>query len=73
MNANVLETTLTAHLTEMSKSLDQATGIAEAAEACAKAGNIEKSIEIAFDIEQLVYEVNAFLNAASLLHRIYRT
>ncbi len=37
------------------------------------AGNIEKAIEIALDVEQLIYEVNTFLNAASLMNRIHKT
>jgi hypothetical protein len=41
-------------------------------EACAESGNIEKAIEIALDVEQLIYEVNTFLNAASLMNRIYK-
>ena len=40
---------------------------------CAEAGNIEKAIEIALDVEQLIYEVTSLLNAASLMNRIYKT
>jgi hypothetical protein len=36
---------------------------------CADISNIE-GIEIALDVEQLLYEVNTFLNAASLIHRL---
>jgi hypothetical protein len=71
MDPHILEAPLKAHLTEMRERLDRAAGIAKAAEACADAGNIEKAIEIALDVEQLIYEVNTFLNAASLMHRIY--
>ena len=73
MDAQMLEATLTAHLSEMSQRLDQAAGIAKAAKTCAAAGHIEKAIEIALDVEQLIYEVNTFLNAASLMNRIYKT
>jgi hypothetical protein len=52
--------------------LDQVVGLGQAAEACAKSGNVGKAIEIALDIEQLTYEVNTLLNAASLMNRIYR-
>jgi hypothetical protein len=45
--------------------LDEAASIARAAQACADAGNIEKGVEIALNVEQLVYEVNTLLNAAS--------
>ena len=73
MDAQMLDATLKMHLAEMRERLDQAAGIARAAEACANAGNIEKAIEIALDVEQLIYEVNTFLNAASMIHRINKT
>ena len=73
MDAQMLEATLKVHIKEMRERLDQAAGIAKAAEACANAGNIEKAVEIANDVEQLVYEVNTLLNAASLMNRIYQT
>ena len=73
MDARLLEATLKAHLSEMRERLDRAAGIAKAAEACATSGNIEKAIEIALDVEQLIYEVNTFLNAASLMNRIHKT
>ena len=70
MDAQVLKATLKAHISEMRDRLDEAAGIAKAASACAEAGNVSKAIEIALDIEQLIYEVNTFLNAASLMHRL---
>ena len=70
MDANTAEITIKAHLKEIRCRLEQAAGIAKAAEACAEAGNIEKGIEIALDVEQLIYEVNTFLNSASLMNRI---
>lgn len=70
MDSAILESMLKAHILEMQDRLDQAAGIGKAAKACAEAGNISKALEIALDIEQLVYEVNTFLNAASLMHRI---
>lgn len=73
MDAQVLEATLKAHISEMHDRLEEAAGIAKAANACADAGNISKAIEVALDIEQLIYEVNTFLNAASLMHRIGRS
>lgn len=73
MEVATLEAALKMHLVEIRERLNRATGIAKAAEACAEAGNIEKAIEIALDIEQLVYEVTTVLNAASLMNRIYKT
>lgn len=73
MDTNTLEVTIKAYLKEMRGRLDQAAGIARAAEACAEAGNIPKAVEIALDLEQILYEVNTFLNAASMMHRIWKT
>ena len=73
MDARLVEATLKLHLREMRERLERAAGIAKASEACAEAGNIEKAIEIALDVEQLTYEVNTFLNAASLINRISKT
>jgi hypothetical protein len=73
MDAQVIETTLKAHICEMQDRLDQAAGNGKAAKACAESGNISKAIEIALDVEQLIYEVNTLLNAASLMHRIGRS
>lgn len=72
MDRATLNTALAMHLTQMRERLDEAAGIARAAEVCAAAQNVPKAIEIALDIEQLVYEVTTILNAASLMHRIYR-
>lgn len=73
MDPVTLEITIKVHLKEMRERLDHAANIARAAQACADAGNIEKGIEIALDVEQLIYEVNSFLNAASLINRISKT
>jgi hypothetical protein len=70
MDAHILEAALKLHIKEMRERLDQAAGIARAAETCAAAGNLDKAIEIVLDVEQLIYEVNTFLNAASMMHRI---
>jgi len=73
MDAHTREITLKAYLKEMRERLEQATSIARAAEACAESGNAEKAIEIALDLEQLIYEVNTFLNAASVINRVGKT
>lgn len=73
MDAQTLEATLKLHVREMRERLERAAGIGKAAEACAESGNIEKAIEIALDVEQLSYEVNTFLNAASMINRISKT
>ena len=73
MDPCTVEVTIKVYLNEIRERLDRAAGIARAAEACADAGNVEKAIEIALDVEQLIYEVNTFLNAASLINRIGKT
>jgi hypothetical protein len=65
-----IETTIKVYLRQMRARLDEATGIVKAAETCADAGNVGKGVEIALDVEQLLYEVNTFLNAASMIHRL---
>jgi hypothetical protein len=72
MDDATLNALLTQYLREMRARLDQISGIARAAEACAEAGNTPKAIEIALDIEQPIYEVTTFLNAANLMNRIGR-
>lgn len=67
-----LDKVLLTQITLMRERLDQASGLGQAAEACGKAGNISKAIEIALEVEQLTYEVNTLLNAASLMNRIGR-
>jgi hypothetical protein len=59
-------------LTLMSERLEQASNIAKAAQTCADAGSASKGLEIALDIEQLIYEASTTLNAASILNRINR-
>jgi hypothetical protein len=70
MDANTLRIVIQAYLAEMRQRLDEAASIAKAAQACADAGNTKQGVAIALDVEQLVYEVNTLLNAASLINRI---
>lgn len=49
--------------------LEQAAAIAKAANTCAEAGNSYQAVNIVLDVEQLIYEANTFLNAASLMNR----
>jgi hypothetical protein len=68
-----LDVTLELYLKEMRERLEQAASIDKSAETCAEVRNVEKGIEIALDIEQLIYEVNTLLNATSLINRISKT
>lgn len=72
MDRAAFDIVLMTQLTLMRERLDQAVSLGQAAEACGKAGNVAKAIEIALDVEQLTYEINTLLNAASLMHRLAR-
>jgi hypothetical protein len=72
MDAHLVEATIKTYLTEIRNRLDKAAGIGRAADACAGAGFHEKGLEVALDIEQLLYEATTLLNAASLINRIAR-
>jgi len=73
MDPHTIDITLKAYLTEMRARLEKAVSIAKAAEACAGSGHVEKGIEVALDLEQIVYEVTTLLNAASLMNRLGKT
>jgi hypothetical protein len=74
MAARTVEITIKFSGEQMRLRLEKAASIAKA-EACADSGNVEmeKGIEFALDVEELIYEVGTLLNAASLIHRIART
>ena len=72
MDPQVAETTIKTYLNEIRSRLDKAAGIGRAADACAGAGFHEKGLEVALDVEQLLYEAATPLNAASLINRIAR-
>ena len=56
-------------LTENRARLEHATNIAKAAEAFALCGNLEKGLEIALEIEQIVHHVSTSLNATNMISR----
>ena len=68
MDAAVAEPAFKAYLKEIHIRLDQAASIAKAANACAEAGNADKGVHVALDIEQLCYEATRLLDAASLIN-----
>ena len=73
MDRVTLETTIKVHLKEIWERLDYAASIARAAQTCADTANVERGGEIALDVEQLIYEVNTFLNAAGLINPTNKT
>jgi len=72
MDPQAAETTIKTHLNEIRGRLDKAAGMGRAADARAGAGFHEKGLEVALDMEQLLYEATTLLNAASLINRIAR-
>lgn len=66
----MFETIIALHLSEMRKRLDKAAEIARAADACASTHSFEAAVDVALDVEQLLYEANTLLNAVSLINRI---
>jgi hypothetical protein len=73
MDAHTAEITIEVYFKQMRERLERAVSIARAAETCADAGNVEKGIEVALDVEKSVYEVNTFLNEASTINRLGKT
>jgi hypothetical protein len=73
MDRSATDIAIQSFLIEIRNRLDEAAGIARAADACASAGNLKKAIEVALDIEQIAYEVSRLLDAACLLQRIKTT
>ncbi len=72
MDVHLAEATIKSYLTEIRNRLDKAAGIGRAADACAGAGFHEEGLEVALDIEQLLYETTTLPNAASLIDRMAR-
>jgi len=70
MDRTAADTAIAFLIREISTRLDRAAAIGKAAQTCAEARQIAKSVEVALDIEQLCYETSRLLDAASLIYRI---
>ncbi|MBZ0148003.1 MAG: hypothetical protein K8F62_10745 [Pseudorhodoplanes sp.] len=70
MDRTATEAAIKIYLREIRQRLDEAAGIAKAAEACADSGQVDKAVEVSLEIEQLSYEASRLLDAASLLNRL---
>lgn len=70
MERSTTEAAIKVCLREIHTRLDRAASIAKAAQSCADSGQVDKSVEISLDIEQLSYEASRLLDAASLLNRL---
>ena len=67
MDAQTTEIAIKVFIQQILNRLEQAAGVAKAAQACADAGNVAKAVEIALDVEQSIYEATMILNAVSLI------
>ncbi|MGD9920375.1 MAG: hypothetical protein AB7V13_02865 [Pseudorhodoplanes sp.] len=72
MTTDIPDATIRCFLTEIRERLENAAATAKAAETCGEAGNLEQALAIVLDVEQPLYEVTTYLNAASLLNRTCR-
>lgn len=72
MTPETADLVVTDFLKEISQRLDQAVSIAKAAEACVDAGNPKQAVDIAMDVEPLVFDVNTLLNGATLLQHSFK-
>ena len=70
MDAAIAEPAIKACLQEIQSRLNEAASISKAASACAEAGNADKGVEVALDIEQLLHDATGLLGAASMLNRL---
>ena len=70
MDAQVAETAIKAYLKEIHTRLNEAAGIAKAADACADAGDADRGVKVALDIKQLISDANRLLDAATLINRL---
>ena len=62
----------TTYLKHIADRLNRATGMARAAEACARSGDDEGAAKMMTDIDIPVYEAKTLISAAYLLNRIER-
>lgn len=70
MDRIATESTITICLSEIRQQLEQAAGMAKAAEACADSGQVDQAVEVSLGIEQPCYEATRLLDAVSLLNRL---
>ena len=73
MDAHIGKATIKTHLAQIRAELEKGLRIAKAAEICARAGRINKGVEIALSLEAIVYELNTSLNATNMIKRLKKT
>jgi hypothetical protein len=69
MTLEIAEAAIDQFITTVAERLDRANALAKAAVTCMEAGNREQAVTIVMGVEELVFDVNTFLNAATLINR----
>jgi hypothetical protein len=69
MTQEIAEAAIDEFLTSIQERLDRAAAVAKAAVACMQAGNREQAVIIVMGVEELVFDVNTFLSATTLIKR----
>jgi hypothetical protein len=69
MTPEIADAAIDEFITTIAERLDRANAVAKAAVPCLEAGNREQAVTIVTGVQELVVEVNTFLNAATLIKR----
>ena len=69
MDAAAAEATICALITDVRSRLDEAAGIAKAAESCAESGNVVYAVQILMDFEGLAHDAQDLFKAALTIRR----
>jgi hypothetical protein len=69
MTPEIAEAAIDEFITAIAEHLDRANAAAKAAVTCMEAGNREQAVTIVTGVQELVVDVNTFLNAATLIKR----
>jgi hypothetical protein len=67
MTSEIAEAAIDEFITSIADRLDRAAAVAKAAVTCMEEGNREQAVTIVMGVEELVFDVNTFLNAATLI------
>ena len=72
MDATVVDLAIRTFLREARERLEEAAATAKAAEACAEAGQPDRGVEIANDIDEPIHDAEQLLRMATTLVRLTR-
>ena len=69
MDERIVEFSIVTFLRQLRERVEEAHGIAEAADACARVGRIARGVEIANDVDELIHDAEQLLGMAAHLIR----